>query len=181
MSNSSLCYRHMALTGGYGARRILRAVRVRGPWEDRMRARTLSIRSMYGPRTGLLRTSTCLLRAKYRRKPVSESCASSIFSRVIRHPYGSKILLKAWGPTWHAARVSLILVHTGPVNCPGVHVIVALLSEAYLIPRFMVSDAPIMETASIMLLQILAAWMERTKTQWPVSVFEWTHFKLIDL
>ena len=58
----------------------------------------VTVRCSYGPkrgRAGLVQTFTCLLRVKYRREPVSESCASSISATgYIWRPYGSKILHK---------------------------------------------------------------------------------------
>ena len=72
--------------------------------------------SMYGPRTGLSRTSTCLLRAKYRLKPVSESCASSIFS----HGYTAPVRVQNSSKIARARTGFLdSIVRTGPVNCPG--------------------------------------------------------------
>ena len=99
----------------HGACMSLMTHRLVGPHAWPYDAHTGPVRGPRGPRT----TFTCLLRVKYHRKPVSESCASSISATgyIIRRPSGSKILQNVV-----RARDSLILVRTGPVNCPGVTV-----------------------------------------------------------
>ena len=58
-----------------------------------------------GTSTSQVRQSTGLLRAQNHRKPVSESCVSSIFSYMLRHPYGSKIIEKSCKPSRHVVRL----------------------------------------------------------------------------